>query len=93
MFRLWAKEFKENRLLKDITITDSSKEKNRTKKVFDAVDEICYEFDLSKPIWLDRNIDEFKRHDETRFYQDNFIDSIDFDFLEIHVIEEDEIWE
>lgn len=93
MFRLWAKEFKENRLLKDITITDSSKEKNRTKKVFDAVDEICYEFDLSKPIWLDRNIDEFKRHDKTRFYQDNFIDSIDFDFLEIHVIEEDEIWE
>ena len=93
MFRLWAKEFKENRLLKDITITDSSKEKNRTKKVFDSVDEICYEFDLSKPIWLDRNIDEFKRHDKTRFYQDNFIDSIDFDFLEIHVIEEDEIWE
>ena len=93
MFRLWAKEFKENRLVKDITITDSSKEKNRTKKVFDAVEEVCYEFDLGKPIWLDNNIDEFKRHDKTRFGQDNFIESIDFDFLEIHVIEEDEAWE
>ena len=50
--------------------------------------EICYEFDLSKPIWLDHNIDEFKRHDKTRFYQDNFVDSIDFDYLEIHIIEE-----
>ena len=49
---------------------------------------ICYEFDLSKPIWLDHNIDEFKRHDKTRFYQDNFVDSIDFDYLEIHIIEE-----
>ena len=91
MFRLWAKEFKENRLIKDITITDTSKEKNRTKKVFDALDEVCYEFDLSRPIWLDRNINEFKRIDKTRFYQDNFIDSIEFDFLEISVIEEDEI--
>lgn len=91
MFRLWAKEFKENRLVKDITITDTSKEKNRTKKVFDALDEVCYEFDLSRPIWLDRNINEFKRIDKTRFYQDNFIDSIEFDFLEISVIEEDEI--
>ena len=32
MFRLWAKKFKDNRMLDDITITDPSKEKNRTKK-------------------------------------------------------------
>lgn len=93
MFRLWAKVFKENRLLQDITITDPSKEKNRTKKVFDALDEVCYAFDLEKPIWLDCNIEEFKRYDKTRFTKDSFIESIEFDFLEIHVIEEDEIWE
>ena len=46
------------------------------------------EFDLSKPIWLDVNINEFKRHSKARFYQDSFVDSIDFDFLEIQVIEE-----
>ena len=34
---------------------------------------IYYEFDLSKPIWLDHNIDEFKDMTETRFYQDNFV--------------------
>ncbi len=89
MFRLWAKEFKSNRLIKDITITDVAEDKNRTKKVFDAIDEVCYEFDLGKPIWLDKNITEFQRHDKTRFYQDNFIESIDFDYLEVHVIEED----
>lgn len=87
MFRIWAKEFKDNRMLKDMVVENDSEE-SRTKKVFAAVDDICYDFDLSKPIWLDKNIAEFKRLDKTRFYADNFVDSIDFDFLEIHVIEE-----
>ena len=59
------------------------------KKVFAALHDICMEFDLQEPIWLDKNINEFKRVDKTRFAQDNFIESIDFDYLEIHVIEED----
>lgn len=89
MFRLWGKVYYKNRLIKDITICDADVEKERDRKLADAVDEICYEFDLSKPIWLECNVSEFKKHSKTRFYQDNFIDSIDFDFLEIHVIEED----
>lgn len=88
MFRLWGKVWKENRLVKDITITVEDEELNRTRKIFQALEEICYTYDLSKPLWLDQNIEEFKRHDKTRFSQDNFIDSIDFDYLEIHVIEE-----
>ena len=56
--------------------------------VFKGLEDICKHFDLSVPIWLDNNIEEFKRIDKTRFYSDNFIDSIDVDYLEIHVIEE-----
>ena len=87
MFRLWGKEFKDNHMIKDTTICDDSDD-TRTHKIFNALDEICYEFDLSKPIWLDVNINEFKRHSKARLYQDSFVDSIDFDFLEIQVIEE-----
>ncbi len=92
MFRLWAKEWKENRMIRDITICDSalSTEKNRTKKVFDALEEVCYTFDLAKPIWLDANISEFQRISKTRFSRDNFIEEIAFDYLEIQVIEEDD---
>lgn len=89
MFRMWAKVFKENRLVKDTVIENDSTTLNRTRKVFDAIDSICYEFDLSKPIWLDSTIKDFQIHDKTRFYQDNFIEQIDFDYLEIQVIEED----
>ena len=89
MFRLWGKIFKENRLVKDIVIENDSTTLSRTQKVFDAIESICYEFDLSKPIWLDSTIKDFQIHDKTRFSQDNFIETIDFDFLEIHMIEED----
>ena len=89
MFRLWAKEFKNNKLLRDIVVENNSTTQTRTQKVFAAIDEICYEFDLSRPIWLDQNIKEFQRIDKTRFYGDNFIDAVEFDYLEIHVIEED----
>ncbi len=89
MFRLWAKEFRSNHMLRDMVVENASPDLNRTKKIFAAMDEICYEFDLSKPIWLEHNIAEFKRIDKTRFTSDNFIETIDFDFLEIQVIEED----
>ena len=88
MFRIWGKLIKDNHLIKDTTICDESNS-TRTQKVFHALDEICAAFDLSKPIWLDKTIKQFKRHDKARFTQDNFIDSIDFDYLEIQVIEED----
>lgn len=88
MFRLWGKIWKDNHMLKDTVICDDS-EDTRTHKVFRALEEICYEFDLSKPIWLDKTIEEFKRHDKARFYQDNFMEEIPFDYLELHVIEED----
>jgi len=88
MFRLWAKLFQDNHMLKDTVICDNTDD-TRTHKVFHALDEICREFDLSKPIWLDTNIREFRLHSKVRFYSDSFIEQIDFDFLEIQVIEED----
>ncbi len=88
MFRLWAKEFKDNRMVKDTVIEDARSE-TRTHKVFDALEEVCLTFDLGKPIWLEATVSDFKRHSKARFSQDNFIEEIDFDYLEIHVIEED----
>ena len=43
MFRVWGKIFKDNRMLKDITVCDGQND-TRTHKVFRALDEICYAF-------------------------------------------------
>ncbi len=87
MFRLWGKIYKDNKLLKDTVVCDDSND-TRTHKIFHALEQICYEFDLGKPLWLDSTIQEFKTHAKARFHQDNFVEQIEFDFLEIHVIEE-----
>lgn len=89
MFRIWGKIFSENHLIQDMVYENEDFSLNRTKKVFAGLHEFCLAFDLQEPIWLDKNISEFKRSDKTRFTQDNFIESIEFDYLEIHVIEED----
>lgn len=89
MFRLWVKIIDSGKIVKNMTIENSDSSLNRTKKIFHAIDEACYAYDLSKPLWLDKNISEFKKSSKTRFTKDNFVDEIDFDYLEIEVIEED----
>lgn len=86
--RIWGKIWKDNHLLNDTVVEDHSSE-TRTHKVFAALEEMCYTFDLGKPIWLDSNIADFKKHSKTRFTKDSFIEEIPFDYLEFHVIEED----
>jgi hypothetical protein len=88
MFRLWAKVVKDNRLVRDMVVEDGVSD-TRTHKVHRAIDEVCRSFDLGKPIWLDVNQEEFKKGRKTRFRQDSFMEKIPFDYLEIHVIEED----
>ena len=88
MFRLWGKIWKDNHMLKDEVVCDD-REDTRTHKVFHCLEQFCYDMDLGNPIWLDTTARHFQKHDKARFYQDNFIEQIDFDYLEIQVIEED----
>ena len=61
MFRMWGKIWKDNHLLKDTVVENDAKD-TRTHKIFQALEEICYDFDLGKPIWLSSNVSEFQRH-------------------------------
>ena len=86
--RIWFKKWKDNHLVEDCTIEDASDD-TRTHKIFGALEQACGIMDLRKPIWLDVTVNEFKKHAKARFYQDNFIEEIPFDYLEIQVLEED----
>lgn len=86
--RIWAKQFKQNHMVRDYLVEDYSAE-TRTHKVFKALETVCHEFDLQVPIWLDANVADFKRTGKTRFTKDSFIEEIPFDYLEFHIIEED----
>ena len=86
--RICGKIFRENHLIRD-TVVELDGPERRTVKVFEALRLICTEFDLALPVWLDTNIKEFQKSAKTRFRQDSFIEAIPFDYLEIHVIEDD----
>ncbi len=88
MFRMWGKIWKDNRIKEDMVIEINDFSLSRTQMVFQALDEICSQFDLEKPIWLDSNIKEFQLRVKTRFNQDNFIEILDFQYLEIQILEE-----
>ncbi len=86
--KIWGRMVENNHLLKDMTVTDDSND-TRTHKIFRAIEEICGEFDIVVPVWLDSNIRDFKRHKKVRFTRDNFVgEAVDFDYLEILILEE-----
>ena len=86
MFRLWGRMIKDNHLVKDLVVT--REDDTRTHRVFGAVDEICMAWNLERPIWLDKNVEEFKKQAKTRFYADSFIEHPEFDYIEIRILEE-----
>ena len=87
--RIWFKEWCDNHLIRDVVIENDG-EDTRTHKVLHALTKACVELDLAEPVWLDSTIRDFKKHARARFTQDAFIEQIDFDYLEIRIIEEDD---
>lgn len=86
--KIWFKLWTDTRLVKSETI-EIEDDDTRTHKIFRALEEACLRLDLGKPIWLDANVKEFQRRSKTRFGKDNFVEEIDFDYMEMQVLEED----
>ena len=86
--RIWFKQWKDSKMLRDVVIEDTSDD-TRTHKIFHALEQVCYEMDLARPIWLDVTVRAFKQHAKARFTKDCFMEEVPFDYLEIDVLEED----
>lgn len=91
MFRMWGKLTGNNHILRDHIVEVPDANLSRTGKVFHALEQLSRFFDLPVPLWLDGNIRDFQRTSRTRFTQDSFIEPIGFDYMEIQIIEEDEV--
>jgi hypothetical protein len=76
--KFWGKLKTEDRIIKDIIVNSDDFK--------DALSAICDEFDLSKPIVLEKHINETAFFNRTVFYPDDFIESVYFDSFEIEKI-------
>lgn len=84
---IWYKLRKNNRTVSD-TVIECNEDISRTAKVFKSLEQVCHKWDLAVPIWLEPTIRDFQSRSKARFYPDNFPESVDFDYMEIEVIEE-----
>lgn len=90
MFRLWGKLYKDTLIIKDTVIEINDQQLSTQEKTNIALEEICYQFDLQKPMWLNDNNRDFPKYGKTTFRQDHFIEQVDFNYLEIEIIENDD---
>ena len=86
--RIWFKLWRDNHMLRDFVYEEFSEE-SRTHKVFNSIEAVSYEFDIPKPIWLEKPVRDFKKSAKARFNTDCFIEEVEFDYLEMQVLEED----
>lgn len=86
MYKLWAKKISKNKIINSVTV--SNKENiNINEKRDKCLKEICQKLDISVPIWLNKHELEFKQFKYVTFFPQDFIDEVDFDKLEIELID------
>ena len=82
MPRLWAKIIKKHRIERQATAQCD------WEGVEDALTELCHEFDIPRPLWLDKHHREFEEFRRTQFLPEHFIEDVPFQRLEIEFLED-----
>ncbi len=83
MIKIWGKTLKKNKIMKSHMV---QKDGILTESVvFDCVDTICKEFDIARPIMLDKHRKDMHEFFLMRFFPDDFIEKVDFEKFEIEI--------
>ena len=82
MSRLWVRLIKNHRMLKNQTVPCPWGEEQ------DVLVEVCREFDVPAPMWLNKHGFEFEQFRRTAFTKDHFVEEIAFDRMEIEFLDD-----
>ena len=82
MPRLWAKIIQKNRIQRQATWECPYED------VDEALTELCREFDIPRPIWLDKHRREYDEFRRTRFLPEHFMEDVPFQRLEIEYLDD-----
>lgn len=83
MARLWARIISKQRISKQATFDASFED------VDDALTELCREFDIPKPLWLNKHDREYEEFRRTSFLPEHFMEDVPFQRLEIEYLDDD----
>lgn len=88
MLKLWGKLIKHHKIVRD-AVLDMTLITDSAQTVRAALDDFAPALDIARPIWLPKNETDLTKFIVTRFYPDQFMESVDFDWLEIEIIGDD----
>ena len=83
MPRLWARIVKKHRIAQQATRECAFEETE------DALRELCHEFDIPNPVWLNKHYREYEDFRRTAFLPDHIMEDVPFQRLEIEYLEDD----
>jgi hypothetical protein len=89
MYRLWGKIMKDTIFVTDYVFELHQPNLTRKEKLNAGLDFLSLHFDIQKPMWFPDNEKDFNQFRKTRFHQDHFIETIEFDYFEVEIIEDD----
>ena len=84
MPRLWARIIKKHRIERQATAECA------WEGAEDALTELCREFDIPRPLWLNKHYREFEDFRRTQFLPEHFMEEVPFQRLEIEFLEDGE---
>ena len=61
----------------------SSSEQDAAEAIAECLGEACKTLDISEPVWLKKHARELVAFRRTKFFAHDFIDSVNFDYMEI----------
>lgn len=83
MARLWARIIVKHRIAQQATVPCS------VDGVGDALTELCREFDIPCPLWLNKHENEFEAFRHTAFLPEHFMEDVPFQKLEIEYLDDE----
>ena len=79
--KVWGSVHKNSRITKRaVAASDNS---DLSEALMECLEKIYKELDLSEPVWVTQHAKELNRYKRTVFRPNDFLESVDFDFLEI----------
>ena len=80
---LWVRTIRHHRMDRQLVVPCTRQDPQT------ALSQALAKMDISRPLWLDKNQKEWDDFGQTRFLPDAFLESVDFERLEIEYIDPD----
>lgn len=83
--KIWARVRKNNKTTEQDVIEIPQKDASEVENWHEALCELCSKLNLSRPVILDKHVNELLRFSHTVFRPDDFMEQVTFDRLEVEL--------